>query len=325
MTPEILTEIITQLSIRPDFTICHPQHPNFVPSELAVKCIQDNSIELQQKFLTQHLQSYLIGMYFTQVYRPSMVESLIFANRAEIFQEEMHQANTGQGYYEPDWLVEDTNADGLIAVAKNGLRLHISDQYVYCPEGRPLPGDLLPVAMPKNIWLADRYVAISNYGRPHTPPFTNIYWNYDPQTALAAVNRLTTTLNQLTIPFELRIETNLQKYHRLEPLILILASSDYHLAEPILQQVFQNCPTRKGTPIFTKQIAEGLAVAETTSLAEDFGGKYCRFIAKIIASCTDKNSHISLDCVLQSLRNSRINPYQTYLVGDINIYTNWEK
>jgi hypothetical protein len=328
MTAEILSEMLSGLKIQPDFTICHPQHSNFAISERVVSHIQQSTTEICTKFLTQHLQSYLVGTHFTHLYRQS--PSKKFANKVATFEKAIDQANQGEGYYDRDWLMTETTADGLVAVVKDGLKLHMQTIYVYSPAGNPQPGDTVAVAMPKNLRTVDRYVAICSYGRPRVAPFTNIYLNYDPDNAISVIEQLTTALNQLALPFELRIETDVENYHRLEPLILVLASTDYPQAESVIRQIIQAYPTRLATPVFTKQLQSGVAIAETNYLEDDFGLDCCRAIAEAIVDGLDiekisnfVGQEIIPDDIKQALEKSGIILHQKYLLSNENIYSHW--
>jgi HopA1 effector protein family len=328
MTAELLTEIISGLKIQPDFTICHPQYPNFAVSPQVASRIQQSTTEIRAKFLTQHLQSYLVGTHFTHLNRQSPSQE--FANKAATFAKAIDKSNQSQGYYDLDWLLAETTADGLVAVIKDGLKLQVTGDFVYSPQDNPQPGATVAVALPKNLWTVDRYAAIGSYGRPRIAPFTNIYLNYDPDSALQAIEQLTSALNQLALPFELRVETNVENYHRLEPLILILASTDYPRAEPLVRQIIQDCPTRLATPILTKKLQPGVAIVETNHLEDDFGLDCCRMIAEAIFDCPDFetiDNFVGLEIipnnVKQSLKKSGIILHQKYLLSSIDIYQCW--
>jgi HopA1 effector protein family len=329
---EILTEILMGLVIQPNFTISHPDHPDFTVSECVADRLQMSTPEIQAKFLIQHLQSYLTGTYFSQVYRQPSALSAGFANDKTDFLSRIQAANSSQGYYDWHWSITDFTADAVVVV-KDGLRLHMPTNCVHAPSGCLEINEMVGIVMPKNILTIDRYVAIGNYGRLPALPITNIYWNYDPDMAIKAFSKLITGLNQLAIPFELQIEPDIAAYHRLEPLILGLLCSDYPKAEVLLQQIHTAHPTRSptaqaelpGTPPFTKQLATGLAVAETASPAIDFAAFCCRVIANTLVECP-KNSGIvtQIADILQAFTENGVVSYQLYLLSATDIYSEWE-
>jgi HopA1 effector protein family len=319
---KILTEILTGLVIQPDFTISHPDHPDFMVSECIIDRLQMGSPEIQAKFLIQHLQSYLTGTYFSQVYRQPDL-SVGFANDKTDFLSRIQAANCSQGYYDWHWSITDFTKDAVVVV-KDGLYLHMPTNCVHTPNGCLEIDEMVGIVMPKNMLTIDRYVAISNYGRLPDLPITNIFWNYEPDMAIEVFAELITGLNQLAIPFELKIEPDIAAYHRLEPLILGLLRSDYPKAEPLLQQIHATYPTRSGTPPFTKQLAAGVAVAETANSTIDFAVFCCRVIANTLVKCP-KNSGIvtQIAAILQAFAENGVVSYQLYLLSATDIYAEW--
>jgi hypothetical protein len=321
---KILTEILTGLVIQPGFTISHPDHPDFMVSEYIADRLQMSSSEIQAKFLIQHLQSYLIGTYFSQVYRQPPDLPGGFANDKTDFLSRIQAANSSQGYYDWHWSITDITADEVVVV-KDGLCLHMPTNCVHSPTGCLEIDEMVGIVMPKNMLTIDRYVAIGNYGRLPALPITNIYWNYDPDTAIEVFSQLIMGLNQLAIPFELQMESDIAAYHRLEPLILGLLCSDYPKAEALLQQIHAAHPTRSGVPPFTKQLAAGLAVAETASPASDFAVCCCRVIADTLVGCPKKSEVVSqIAAILQEFNNNGVVSYQVYLLSATDIYSEWE-
>ncbi len=321
---EILTEILTGLIIQPDFTISHPDHPDFTVSECIADRLQISAPEIQAKFLIQHLQSYLTGTYFSQVYRQPPNLPVGFANDKTDFLSRIQAANSSQGYYDWHWSITDLTEDAVVVV-KDGLCLHMPTNCVHTPSGCLEIGEMVGIVMPKNLLMIDRYVAIGNYGRLPAMPITNIYWNYAPDTAIEVFSELITGLNQLAIPFELQIEPDIAVYHRLEPLILGLLRSDYPKAESLLQQIHAVHPTRSGTPPFTKQLAAGLAVAETVCPAIDFAASCCRVIANTLVGCPKHSGIVTqIAAILQEFTENGVVSYQLYQLSAVDIYSEWE-
>lgn len=321
---ETLTEILTGLVIQPNFTISHPQHPDFTVAEMVADRLQASSPEIQTKFLVQHLQSYLMGTYFSQVYREPPEKPQGFANDETLFLSQIQAANSGHGYYDLNWILESIEEDQQVAVVKDGLRLYMPSNCVYAPTGELSPGELVAIVMPKNIMKIDRYVAIGNYGRLPELPITNVYWNCSPAAAIEVIGELTTGLNQLAIPFELQIEPNTSAYHRLEPLILGILSSDYPKIEPLLYQIHAVHPTRPGVPPFVYKLATGVAVAETENPQIDFAALCCRSISLGIVSCpADSAMVIKIAAIQKNLLNNGVVSNDFDLVLSHNTYAEW--
>lgn len=321
---KILTEILTGLVIEPDFTISHPQHPDFTVTEMVADQLQISSPEIQTKFLVQHLQSYLIGTYFSQVYREPPAIPLGFANDEASFLSQIQAANTGHGYYDLNWTLESIEEKQEVVVTKDGLRLYMPSNCVYSSQGEIIPGKLVAIVMPKNIMTVDRYVAIGNYGRLPEFMITNIYWNSSPAAAIEVISKLTTGLNQLAVPFELQIEPDIHRYHRLEPLILKILSSDYPQVESLLHQIHADYPTQAGVPPFAHQLAAGVAVTETASPQIDFAIQCCRLISLGIVGCP-KDSATQIVAVQQKLMAGGLVDRKLDLIISHSGYPQWPK
>jgi hypothetical protein len=320
---EVLTEILTGLVIQPNFTISHPQHPDFTASELVIDRVQTSAPEIQTKFLIQHLQSYLTGTYFNQLYRDPSATPAVFANDTTALLSRIQAANSGRGYYDQQWLVTEV-IDDQVVVTKDGLRLYMPANRVQVPSGNLAADELVAVAMPKNIWTTERYVAIGNCGRLPAVPITNIYWNCSPETAIVVVQQLTTGLNQLQLPFELQIEPEVDGYHRLEPLILGLVRSDYLTAEPLLRQIHAQYAWRPNTPPFAKKLNSGLAVAETANPSINFADYCCRSIANAIIHCPENSSLvIQIAAIWQEFADNGVVSNQLHLISENDFYSDW--
>jgi HopA1 effector protein family len=321
--PEILTEILTGLVIQPNFTISHPQHPDFTVAEVVADRLLSSPVEVQTKFLVQHLQSYLIGTHFTQIDREPPAAPESFANDESWFLGQIQTANTGQGYYDWHWTVESIEQE-QVAVVKDGLRLHMPSNCVHPQNGQLSPGELVGIVMPRNLRTPDRYVAIGNYGRLPELPVTSIYWNASPTAAIAVIRELTTGLNQLAVPFELQIDPDTDAYHRLEPLVLGVLSTDYPKIEPLLRQIHTAHPARVGVPPFTHQLAPGVAVTETASPQIDFAAQCCRAISLSIVGC-QKNSTVvtQIAAIQQKLLESNLIDLEFNLMLSHNTYVKW--
>jgi HopA1 effector protein family len=321
---EIFTEILTGLVIQPDFTISHPSHPDFTVAELVAERVQMSDPEIQTKFLIQHLQSYLMGTYFSQVYRQPPEVLAGFANDKADFIGRVQAVNSGHGYYDRGWCIEDVTTDEVMVV-KEGLHLYMPINCVHSPTGSLELDETVAIVMPKNIWTADRYVAISNYGRLPMLPITNIYWNCSPETAIEVVKELTMGLNQLGISFELQIEPEIAAYHRLEPLVLGLLRSDYPQAEPLLRQIYAANSARNGIPPFAKKLAPGLAVAETVNPTIDFAAYCCRSIANAVVGCPENSETvIKIAAIWQEFVDNGVVSNQIHLITEDDIYRAWE-
>jgi hypothetical protein len=274
----ILQEIATQVAIDPDLTVRHALYPAWPLSKLVSQRLQDGPREIQAKFLCTQLQAYLHSIYGSRAIRPltgmepiAETSSVIMNNTCKgidtAFYAQIDQANCSQSYYDPNWTIEREEDDGIVAVVKDGLRLHLPPQYIDPDYHTLAVGDVAKIVMLKNLLTIDRYIAVSNYGRVDPKSSLTLYFSCPPDTALALIAAITTALNSLKLPFELQVQIDPEQYQQTDSLILQLATADYPAAQTTLQDIYQ--PHRSHfydlTPSFTQPLARGVGLTSLTT------------------------------------------------------------
>jgi hypothetical protein len=270
----IFLEIATQLTIDPDLTIRHALYPAWPVPELVSKRLQDSPREIQAKFLGAQLQVYLHRIYFSRAIQKLAATESVVSNAAILtndtvqgidtaFYAQIDQANCSQGYADVDWIIEGEEEDGLVAIVKDGLRLHIWPTHI-CPDYQTLAvGDLATIVMPKNLLTIDRYIAVSNYGRVRQLSLINLYFSCPPAVAIEVIAKITSVLNTLGLPFELQVQLEPHKYQQTDGLILQLSAADYATARMALHEIYHQHQGQfhDQTPSFTTAIATGVGLS----------------------------------------------------------------
>ena len=280
---ETLQDIATYVEIQSNFSIRHPHYkPLELPAE-AVTHFQRVPLELQRKYLNLQLQSFLYGIYYNgslratltpkaeaeEVALPPKLENNTLLGVDLEFYDRLHQSNCGQGYFDPGWQVRQN--DGSLAVTKNGLTLHIErDRHLHHTERAAVVGDLVAIRMPKNLLQNGSYMAVGDAGlderrQPKSHSITvRIYFHLTPEEAVNVMSSLTRQLNDLKIPFSFKVLYNPADYQRYDSGVLYCDRRDYPFVRQVLQTVHREYQTdfQPQVPLFTKQIAPGLAVAE---------------------------------------------------------------
>jgi HopA1 effector protein family len=269
----IFQEIAAQVSIDPDLTVRHPLYPAWPISELVSQRLQNSPREIQAKFLCTQLQAYLHSIYCSRALRPLMAVDAVENTQPVIsnntshgldaaFYAQIDRANCSQGYYDLDWIIEGEEEDGMVAVVKDGLRLHLLPTYIH-PAYETLDiGDAAAIVLPKNLLTIDRYIAISNYGRVQQLPILHLYFSCPPETAIELITTITSELNALAMPFELQVQIDPELYQQTDGLILQLATADYAKAQPVLSDIYQHHRSHfyDQTPSFTQAVATGVGL-----------------------------------------------------------------
>ncbi len=301
---DVLQDIVDKVEIRSDFSI---QHPNYKPLELpneVVARFQKIPSQMQQKYLSLQLRSFLYGIYYNGSMQNALALDgednslpLDLENNTVLgvdlgFYEQLHESNSGEGYFDSGWSVLREESDGSLAVTKGGLRLHIQQfKHLQTFEQAAVVGDSVAIQMPKNRVQNGFYMAVGNAGLSHLEDVNNqsltvrIYFNLTPEGAVAVIASLTKQLNEVAIPFSFKVLYNPKEYQRYDSAVLYFDKSDYEVIRQVLKAVYAEHKLyfKPEIPLFTKQLALGLGLAEEPdqkfAVQESFGMNRCQIVA----------------------------------------------
>ncbi len=300
----VLEDIVQHVQIQANFCIHHPKYKPFeLPDEVAIRFRQAPP-DLRDKFLSLQVRSFIYGLYYNgslqkvlvpdaeldgRVLQQNLENNTLLGVDLE-FYERLHQSNCGEGYFDPDWQVVQQEEDGSLAVLKHELTLHIEpDCHLHPSERSAKPGEQVAVLLPRNLVQNGFYMAIGNAGsESHASPHAKIvrvYFNLSPDGAVAMMAGLTQHLNQAQIPFSFKALYNPSEYNRYDSAVLYFDRSHYASVRQVLQSLYrEHCIYfREATPLFTKTLAPGLALAEEPAqklaTQESFGMNRCQLIA----------------------------------------------
>jgi hypothetical protein len=295
-----LQDIANNVQIQSNFCISHPAYKPFeIPAEVVTR-FQRIPLELQNKYLSLQLQSFLYGIYYNgsmqAVLAPDAssadpalhqnLENNTFLGVDLEFYDRLHKSNTGEGYFDPGWQVLRQEPDGSLAVTKGGLTLHIErDQHLQPVEQSAAVGDSVAIRMPRNLVQNGFYMAVSNAGPDTHPQTVRVYFNLSPEGAVAVMQSLTQQLNEIRIPFTFKVLYNPSDYGRYDSGVLYFEKSNYQAVRQVLRSVYveNQLHFRTEVPLFTKLLAPGLALAEEPdckfAAVESFGMNRCQIVA----------------------------------------------
>ncbi|MEM8780980.1 MAG: T3SS effector HopA1 family protein [Cyanobacteria bacterium P01_G01_bin.49] len=345
----VLEDIVNKVEIRADFSV---RHPDYKPLELPIEAItrfQNMPEQMQQKYLSLQLRSFLYGIYYSGSMRKALaldsednnlpldLENNTFLGVDLEFYNRIHNSNNGQGYFEPGWSILREEEDGSLVVQKGALKLHIErDLHLQPSEQNSVIGDLVAIKMPKNCVQNGFYVSVGNARanlRKEVSELVRIYFNLTPDGAVEVMGSLTPQLNEQDIPFDFKVLYNPQDYQRHDSGVLYFDKSNYEVIRQILQQVYQenSAHFKADVPLFTLQLAPGLALAEEPDRKfaerESFGMNRCQIIANALLEAwhQDKTSpEEKMQCVFEHFAISGIDLNHTYLnANSKNIYSNF--
>jgi hypothetical protein len=299
-----LQDIASNVQIYPNFCIRHPDYKPFELPDKVVARFLKMSQDIQSKYLNLHLCTFLYGIYYNGSMRTTLLQDVTAARQALNldnntflgvdldFYNRLHENNSGIGYFDSGWHILKEEIDGSLAVTKNGLRLHIErDRHLQPSQQDAVVGDSVSIRMPKNLLPNGFYTAVGNAGlnnlnHPDSHgAIARIYFNLTPGGAVAVMLSATRLLNDIAVSFSFKVLYNPGDYGRYDSGVLYFAKNDYEAVRLVLQIVyFENqAHFQPEIPLFTKQLAPGLGLAEEPDCQfghpESFGRNRCQIIA----------------------------------------------
>ncbi|MCA1733397.1 MAG: hypothetical protein LC732_07330, partial [Acidobacteria bacterium] len=151
--------------------------------------------------------------------------------------------------------------------ARNGLSIVIPNEYF-----RLSPGF---------------YMAASRMPFPSRAPLFRVYWNLSAEGAIPIVRNATEQLNEAKIPFRLKVPAHPDAFNRCDAAVLYVARRDRGPVFEFIDAIHASVRRylNPSTPVFTKPIAPGIAVAEEPREAESFGESRCGMLASALIGC----------------------------------------
>jgi hypothetical protein len=337
----VLEDIVNQVEIRADFSV---RHPDYKPLELTPEAItrfQKMPEQMQQKYLSLQLRSFLYGIYYSGSMRQALALDaednklpLDLENNTVLgvdleFYNRIHTSNNGQGYFEPGWSILKEEEDGSLVVKKGGLKLHIErDKHLQPNEQDAVVGDIVAIKLPKNAVQNGFYVSVGNTRanlHKDASVLVRIYFNLTPDGAVAVMGSLTQQLNEQHIPFDFKVLYNPKDYQRHDSGVLYFDKSNYELVHQVLQQVYQENQShfKAEVPLFTLQLAPGLALAEEPNQKfaerESFGMNRCQIIANGLLEAWNQGKNLpddKIQAIFEQFSLAGIDSNHTYLNAD---------
>jgi HopA1 effector protein family len=336
---DALDDVVNKVEIRSDFSIRHPDYkPLELPAE-AVERFQKLSEEMQHKYLSLELRSFLYGIYYNGAMRSEM--AAVHENKLPLdlenntvlgvdvgFYQQLHDSNFGEGYFDSGWYILKQESDGSLVVTNGGLKVYINrDKHLRASESATV-GDYVAIRMPKNLVQNGFYLAVGNTVSSDVQDLENqsvtvrIYFNLTPLGAVAVMGGLTQKLNEREIPFHFKVLYNPKDYQRYDSGVLYFDKNDYKVVSEVLKAIYKEHQFhfKPETPLFTLQMAPGLGLAEEPDQKfaerESFGMNRCQIVANGLLEAWyqgDNSPEGRMTSILQEFSMQAIDLESTYL------------
>jgi hypothetical protein len=123
-------------------------------------------------------------------------------------------------------------------------------------------------------------------GRPAFDPVSGrqirFYWNLKPAGAATFLHEVGARLERRRIPFQAKVPVDPASYARTDCGVLYLNDEDFEASRDVVAAAYRllRDHLRPAVPLFTREVAAGLAFAESPPTRESFGMHRCALIAE---------------------------------------------
>jgi HopA1 effector protein family len=219
----------------------------------------------------------------------------------EQFVNELSAANSSREYFNRGWQILSQLPTGHYIAGKNGMtRILFAGEFISHSDFRgPIQeGTEISIFCPresKTMHPGFYYVFGEAVGdQQDDNGLLRFYWNIQADGAVNLTRLLTERLNRFQLPFRFKLVNNPMGYDRSDSAILYVNQRYYRPAAELIADVHQQVSERleRHTPLFSKQLAPGLGLAEEPTTGESFGQQRCRILADAIWSIHELNLEI---------------------------------
>jgi hypothetical protein len=264
--------------------------PTNLPSSMRAADEADNVPEMtgSEPPETPLIVSDLTDRLYTHLYlRPSDAEQTRHDPLAQRdFVAALSDANTGQGTWEPGWKIGEVDNDGRLAVTRDSVTFWVPPNGLRATDFQVQPGRFCRVRVAKELrnLVPGFYVAIGD-GDPEDEidksTLVRLYWHLTASAAVPFIGIVSAVLNRRCIPFRTKVLSDPSAYQRADAGVLYLDRRVCHEVYDAISQIYRTISPhlRPETPLFTKQLARGLGLAEDPANGLSFGQHRCQLVA----------------------------------------------
>lgn len=196
---------------------------------------------------------------------------------------QLSAANAGRSAWDPAWTLVTTVPDGRIAASKGDtrctfapghyIRMDVQRVAVHLPHEHVEPRGAFYHVL-GDVPSDDRELA----------QLVRVYWNIEERGAASLVSAVTDILNRYRVPFRFKILVRAGAFVRSDAAVLYFAKRWFPAVARLLPAIRERVrgALREATPLFTRRIDDGIALAEDPGPGDSFGMHRTRILAASI-------------------------------------------
>jgi hypothetical protein len=208
------------------------------------------------------------------------------ARALRVFVEQLSHANCGTGTWESDCVIEKIEADGTRVVRRrrDDLLLWARPQ-----QFRPTSGEST-VGSAGRLWIGKEsremfpgyYAMFGDADRANGAQIVRFYWHLTAQGAQLWTRELTERFNAAGVSFHAKVIGDPAAFLRADAGVLYVEHRHVPDAMALMRRLHSAVAVhlRQATPMFTKRLARGLAVAEDPGDGRSFGQHRCHLVSE---------------------------------------------
>lgn len=249
-----------------------------------------------------HLVNQLTQCLYANFYvrgEPSPWREAVPESRAArtTFVAELSRANVATGTWYTGRL-EHVDGDHLV-VRYGGLQVYaLPEECDLAAGAHPRPGQAIRLRLGRESLRSSPGYYLARGDRDlETDRTLRWYWHLEPRVAVEFVSLATRALGERSIPYHLKVLADPALYLRCDAGVIYTARSDAARVAEALVGVHRTIARglRPGTPMFTRRIAPGVAIADDPGAGDSFGLDRCRLVAEGLALAAETGAETTDD------------------------------
>lgn len=239
--------------------------------------------------LISQMQQQLYQYCFTQKFMGQLSEVAANPAPSDLLTQELSAANTSRERWETDWQVHNVLPSGQILAHRYDLTRMLWPGEFITHEGpgvAPRRGGNVSVFFPREsaTMMPGFYYAFGETVADQQDDYGLIrfYWNTNPAGATTLTGSVTRELNRFQVPFRFKCANLRSQYVRLDAVVLYVNKRFFRIVAELVTDIYRAAKEylQAETPLFTKPLAPGLALAEDPGNGESFGMSRSRILAE---------------------------------------------